>query len=132
MKTNYTKQKELNEEIEGKGWNNLTLTSDFHAYEDTSSKTPKYKKTGKLVEIIGEIAPTSNIPAGENKIIATLPEGYRPSGNRYFICQGTGRAIWTLYVYSDGRVIFSRYGKSEYADASTNVWLPFNVMFLVD
>lgn len=132
MKTNYTKQKELNEEIEGKGWNNLTLTSDFHAYEDTSSKTPKYKKTGKLVEMIGEIAPTSNIPAGENKIIATLPEGFRPSKNRFFVCQGSGRAIWTLYAYSNGNIIFSRYGKSEYTDAPTSTWLPFNVMFLVD
>lgn len=122
----------VDQKIEGEGWQDLTLTSDFHAYRDISSKAPKYRKTGKLVEIIGEIAPTSNISAGENKIITTLPEGFRPSVDRYFICQGSGRAIWTLYVYTDGRVIFSRYGKSEYTEAPTSVWLPFSVMFLVD
>lgn len=124
--------KKLNVRTADTGWQTLTLTSDFHTYEDNSANTPQYRKTGKVVEIVGAIAPTSNISAGTNKTIATLPEGYRPSKNRYFICQGTIRAIWTLYVYSNGQVIFSRYGKSEYADASTDVWLPFNVTFLVD
>ena len=124
--------KKLNVRTADTGWQTLTLTSDFHTYEDNSANTPQYRKTGKVVEIVGAIAPTSNISAGTNKTIATLPEGYRPSKNRYFICQGTIRAIWTLYVYSDGRVIFSRYGKSEYADASTDVWLPFNITFLID
>lgn len=124
--------KKLNVRTADTGWQTLTLTSDFHTYEDNSANTPQYRKTGKVVEIVGAIAPTSNISAGTNKTIATLPEGYRPSKNRYFICQGTIRAIWTLYVYSDGQVIFSRYGKSDYTDVSTNVWLPFNVTFLVD
>ena len=118
--------------VEDSGWQTLALTSDFHTYEDSSPNTPMYRKVGKVVEIVGAIAPTSNISAGTNKIIATLPEGYRPSKNRYFVCQGTGRAIWTLYVYSDGQVIFSRYGKSDYTDVSTDVCLPFNVTFLVD
>ena len=118
--------------VEDTGWKTLTLTSDFHTYEDNSANTPQYRKIGKVIEIVGAIAPTSNISAGTNKTIATLPEGYRPSKKRYFICQGSGRAIWTLYVYSNGNVIFSRYGKSEYADASTDVWLPFNITFLID
>ena len=118
--------------VEDTGWKTLTLNSDFHTYEDNSANTPQYRKIGKVIEIVGAIAPTSNISAGTNKTIATLPEGYRPSKNRYFICQGTGRAIWTLYVYSNGNVIFSRYGKSDYTDVSTDVWLPFNVTFLVD
>lgn len=124
--------KKLNVRTADTGWQTLTLTSDFHTYEDNSANTPMYRKVGKVVEIVGAIAPTSNISAGTNKIIATLPEGYRPSKNRYFVCQGTVRAIWTLYVYSDGQVIFSRYGKSDYTDVSTDVWLPFNVTFLVD
>lgn len=118
--------------VEDSGWQTLTLTSDFKVYGDSNSKTPKFRKMGKVVEILGEISPKANISSGSSKTIATLPEGYRPSRNRYFICQGTGRAIWTLYVYSDGQVIFSRYGKSEYTDVSTDVWLPFNVTFLVD
>lgn len=114
------------------GWQTLTLTSDFHTYEDSSPNIPMYRKVGKVVEIVGAIAPTSEIPSGTNKIIATLPEGYRPSKNRYFICQGSGRNIWTLYVYPDGRIIFARYGSSAYGAASTSVWLPFNVTFLVN
>lgn len=114
------------------GWQTLTLTSDFHTYEDSSPNIPMYRKVGKVVEIVGAIAPTSEIPSGTNKLIATLPEGYRPSKNRYFICQGSGRNIWTLYVYSDGSIVFARYGSSAYAAASTSVWLPFNVTFLVN
>ena len=114
------------------GWKTLTLTSDFHTYEDSSPNIPMYRKVGKVVEIVGAIAPTSEIPSGTNKLIATLPEGYRPSKNRYFICQGSGRNIWTLYVYPDGSIIFARYGSSAYGAASTSVWLPFNVTFLVN
>ena len=114
------------------GWQTLTLTSDFHTYEDSSPNIPMYRKVGKVVEIVGAIAPTSEIPSGTNKIIATLPEGYRPSKNRYFICQGSGRNIWTLYVYPNGSIIFARYGSSAYGAASTSVWLPFNVTFLVN
>lgn len=114
------------------GWQTLTLTSDFHTYEDSSPNIPMYRKVGKVVEIVGAIAPTSEIPSDTNKIIATLPEGYRPSKNRYFICQGSGRNIWTLYVYPNGSIVFARYGSSAYVAASTSVWLPFNVTFLVN
>lgn len=114
------------------GWQTLTLTSDFHTYEDSSPNIPMYRKVGKVVEIVGAIAPTREIPSGTNKLIATLPEGYRPSKNRYFICQGSDRNIWTLYVYPDGSIVFARYGSSAYVAASTSVWLPFNVTFLVN
>ena len=118
--------------VEDTGWKTLTLTSDFKAYGNVNDNVPRYRKVGKLVEIMGAVAPAKDFSAGEDYVITTLPEGYRPSINRFFICQGSGRAIWTLYVYSDGRVIFSRYGTSAYAAASTSVWLPFNVTFLVD
>ena len=118
--------------VEDSGWQTLTLTSDFKAYENVNDNIPKYRKVGQLVEIMGVVAPTSEIPSGTNKTIAILPEGYRPAINRFFICQGSGRNIWTLYVYTNGNIIFARYGSSAYAAASTSVWLPFNATFLVD
>ena len=114
------------------GWKALTLTSDFKAYENINDNIPKYRKVGQLVEIVGVVAPNSEIPSGTNKTIATLPEGYRPAVNRFYICQGSGRNIWTLYVYTNGNIIFARYGSSSYAAASTSVWLPFNATFLVN
>lgn len=118
--------------LEDTGWKTLALTSDFKVYGNVNDNVPRYRKVGKLVEIMGAVAPAKDFSAGEDYVITTLPEGYRPSINRFFICQGSVRAIWTLYVYSDGRVIFSRYGTSAYAAASTSVWLPFNATFLVD
>ena len=115
------------------GWITATLTSSFKPYEDNLSSTPEYRKIGKMVEIRGCVAPTSNIASGSSGNIFTLPVGYRPHKEIYTICQGSGRAIWLLTIHPDNGVVqFGRYGKGEYAEASTSVWLPFHATFSVD
>lgn len=115
------------------GWTTATLTSSFKPYSDNSSSTPEYRKIGKMVEIRGIVAPTSNIASGGSANIFTLPTGYRPHKEVYTICQGSGRAIWLLTIHPDtGIVQFGRYGKEDYAEASTSVWLPFHATFSVD
>ena len=115
------------------GWTTATLTSSFKPYSDDSYNIPEYRKIDKMVEIRGCIAPAATIASGGSAVIFTLPTGYRPHKEIYVICQGTGRAIWLLTIHPDnGNVAFSRYGKGDYTEASTSVWLPFHTTFSVD
>ena len=114
-------------------WVTATLTSDFTAYDGTSSNTPEYKKMGKLIEIRGKVSPTSAIAGSATSCtIFTLPEGYRPSKEVYSVCQGSGKNTWLLGVYPSGNVTFSRYGTTEYIDTPINAWLLLNVIFSID
>ena len=113
-------------------WKDAALTSDFALYSDGSGGC-KYRKTGKVVEIFGQIKPTSSWTANQTaKTIFTLPEGYRPSKDRHYICQGSYRNIWLLTVSYSGAVQFSRYGVGEYVDVDTGVWLPFSAVFTIE
>ena len=113
-------------------WKDAALTADFALYNDGSGGC-KYRKTGKLVEIFGQIRTTSTFMTdGTEKTIFTLPEGYRPSKNRYYICQGSYRNIWLLSVSYTGAVRFSRYGTSEFAEVTDSNWLPFSAVFTTD
>lgn len=113
-------------------WKDAALTADFALYNDGSGGC-KYRKTGKVVEIFGQIRTTSTFMTdGTEKTIFTLPEGYRPSKNRYYICQGSYRNIWLLSVSYTGAVRFSRYGTSEFAEVTDSNWLPFSAVFTTD
>lgn len=113
-------------------WKDAVLTADFALYNDGSGGC-KYRKTGKVVEIFGQIRTTSTFMTdGTEKTIFTLPEGYRPSKNRYYICQGSYRNIWLLSVSYTGAVRFSRYGTSEFAEVTDSNWLPFSAVFTTD
>lgn len=115
------------------GWIIATLTSSFKPYNNNNSNTPIYRKVGKTVEIKGIVSPSATISAGDTANIFVLPEGYRPLNRAVTkICQGTSRNVWLLSIGTNGAVEFARYGTTNYADASTSVWLPFQATFLID
>jgi hypothetical protein len=114
------------------GWITPSLNSSFKVYNSDSTNAPKYRKIGKMVEIVGVVSPASEIASGGTGNIFTLPEGYRPTQNRYYICQGSGRNVWLLTVNPNGTVSCSRYGTSSNVAISTSAWLPFNATFLID
>lgn len=122
----------LEEKTEDTDWITATLNSAFKPYKDTTSYTPEYKKIGKMIEMRGVIAPTSEIEAGGSANIFTLPSGFRPSEHVYKLCQGSGRKVWMLTVNPNGTVSFARYGTNEYEAADTGAWLPFNISFSID
>ena len=64
--------------------------------------------------------------------IFTLPKEYRPSKDVRCLCQGTSKNSWLLNVNTDGKVCFSRYGKTDFASASTTVWLVLQINYFVD
>lgn len=124
----------INTYNEDSGWQTATLDSQFTVY---SENTPvQYRKIGKMVEIRGAVAPTSDIAGSTTRyVIFTLPSEYRHSYPSIIdtLCQGSTQNKWLLGVDSSGNVTFSRYGTtSGYVTCTTSNWLPFHVMFFVD
>lgn len=114
------------------GWKTATLSSAFTLYSD--NEPVKYRRVGKLVEIRGTVKPTAEIAGSDTwYTIFTLPLGYRPSGNRIVLQQGSGASIWLSSVDASGNVSFARYRSgASYATASTSVWLNLHLDFLID
>lgn len=111
------------------GWKNVTLTSDFTVY---TNSTARYRKIGKLVEIRGAITPIQEIAANNNTIAFTMPAGYRPSSQVTQICQGSDMSRWALSVMINGSVTVSRYGTTEKINISPSAWLIYHIMYFTD
>ena len=110
-------------------WVNLSLGSNAQSYSD--SWVPKYKRhLGSLVTIRGAVKPKSQVAAGSDLLIGTLPTGFRPSLQCNTICQGSGGAIFLLAVYEDGKVQCERYRNgSTNAAIPTSAWVSFSFTF---
>lgn len=121
----------LLDNCEDSGWKNATLGSNFALY--TSGQNVQYRKIGKVVHVGGVVKPASDI-AGSSTVytIFTLPSGYRPSVNEYFVCQGSYKNTWLCTVGTNGNVTFSRYGTTSFTTCTNSHWLPFNFTFMVD
>ena len=117
--------------IADSGWKNATLTADFEPY--ATGVLPKYRKIGNIVNIHGVVKPTDTL-TGSNTMISifSIPNGYRPSENLTTVCQGSGVCVWIFTVTPNGNCCFSRYRDGTgLQNASSSVWLPFNVTFMI-
>ena len=119
-------------ETEDSGWQTATLSSLFKPYNNKEANTPKYRRSGKIVEIRGTVSPSSEIAGSSSgKEIFTIPEGYRPSDDVNIVCQGSGKNIWLLTVKANGNVLFARYGTTEFIACPSSGWLPLSVTYIV-
>ena len=120
------------EKLEDYGWKEVVLSSAFEAYN--SSYTPRYRRIGDIVTVVGAVKPKSEIEgSGTAVTIFTLPEGYRPKVNTVTVCQGSGAAEWTFTLSTAGVGSFSRHrsaGSTGYVNTATTAWLPFHVTFI--
>jgi len=122
------------------GWITPTLVSTMTNYGSDSTNAVKYRKIGSVVDIAGTVSPkaTTTLANGGAVTLFTLPEAYRPSYTRSFLCQGSARCIFMLQIESNGAVTISRYRNStSTTDAyptsvSTNSWLAISATFFVD
>lgn len=99
----------------------------------------RYRKIGNIVEFAGFLRNTStisSIPISGIDLF-TLPEGYRPTTSRYFICPVDSQRTdnWVLFINYLGQVKLMAYNdNSSFAPSSSmpaNSEIPFNVMFMV-
>lgn len=68
--------------VNGAPWYTLSLINNVVASE---GRTPRYKNSGKRVELTGQIARSSGNFTTSALAVATLPAGYRPSTNKVFM-----------------------------------------------
>lgn len=110
-------------------WKVATATTPFELYTDSSPIN--YRKVNGVVEIHGVVKPKVSITGSATTYtICTLPTGYRPTVNRYYLCQGSVKDTWLLTITTAGECCFSRYGTTSYGTAASNVWLPFSATFI--
>lgn len=122
------------------GWKTPSISSSLSVYGSDSYNAIKYRKVGKVVDICGAVSPasTSTLANGDAVTVFTLPQAYRPSYTRTYVCHGSGRDVFMVQVQSAGGVTISRYRSTTSTSnayptsvATTN-WLPISVTFTVD
>lgn len=122
------------------GWKTPSISSSLSIYGSDSYNAIKYRKVGKVVDICGAVSPasTSTLANGEAVTVFTLPQAYRPSYTRTYVCHGSDRDVFMVQVQSGGDVTISRYRSATSTSnayptsvATTN-WLPISVTFTVD
>lgn len=111
------------------------LTSDWDGYTDSgiTEKFFSYRRWGRVCELRGYIAPTRTVSTSSgNVLICTLPEGFRPAENAYFVVQGAGVNRARLGIQSDGAVYVRAYGTSSAANMTTSALLFISVTWLIN
>ena len=115
------------------GWTNLTFVSGYTNY-DTENNVLKIRRVNKMVEIRGIFKPTAQKPASLDPVqFATVPEGYRPTYQfRSAIQQGSALSRWMLKVETDGKLCWSRYGKTSSIAVPSGAWMCVHITYMVD
>lgn len=89
------------EKVDDTGWINLSLNSGISAY-NSSSFPVRYRKIGNKVRIEGAV---KGITA-KSTIIATLPSGFIPANNHYYINAGPSGRVNTYEIRTNGAIVF--------------------------
>lgn len=109
------------------GWLTLPLTEGIQSY---GSSVPQYRRIGKIVIIRGAV---KNVLA--SGVIATLPEGYRPTYSVPYV-QNTSMRTGNFAMFS--RMLVGSDGKirveaiTDGATFSTDRWIPIHCVFMID
>lgn len=118
--------KQLNEN--DSGWINLTLNTGISEYSNVW--TPKYRKIGNVVYIRGAVKGITN----NNKVIAALPIGFRPSDFIHFTQVATttgGNAYSTSYrITNKGQIVMEVTGEGS-TPSATDLF-PIDTVFPID
>lgn len=122
--------------IEDTGWNYVTLTSAVVPYTSNETYTPKYRKIGNLVQIIGTLSPASNtndLGSSTGATGFTIPAGYRPVIQVVSVFQGSSTAFFTVAIDTSGVATLSGYRNEDgYATPTTDTWMPFHFEYFTD
>lgn len=95
------------------GWKELPLADGVQAYSE--AQKPVYRKIGKTVYMAGVFKGIT----GNDIVIGTLPEGYRPARKVILPFASIGQKINRMEVLTDGTV---RYGRSTIEPTIVENW----------
>lgn len=120
------------------GWQNLTLSSNFEAYNNSPANLPVYRVIGNIVQIKGNISPASTTVCGNLNGATYVPIGSLPDDiippliPVYTVQHGSGADLWLSVVSTDGTLYATRYaGGSAYTSPITTTWMPFSITYLI-
>lgn len=115
---------------------NATYVKPYYEYAISQSQNDAntYPTNGlvlrrwqNIYELIGALVPVKTLTGSSSDIytIATINSAYAPKYKLVKLCQGSGKANWTLVIYPDGTINFTRYRQgNSYDNAGTTTWLP--------
>ena len=88
-----------------------TNPSNFVSYSQSAANKPVAQRLGRVVQLRGAFKNLKDIPAGTdgNMLMGTLPRWAWPTGAVNQLVQGTGSAIYMIYVQPNGEIHFGRY-----------------------
>lgn len=88
-----------------------TNPSNFVSYSQSAANKPVAQRLGRVVQLRGAFKNLKDIPAGTdgNMLMGTLPRWAWPTGTVNQLVQGTGSAIYLIYVQPNGEIHFGRY-----------------------
>lgn len=89
----------LKTDILDSGWKSLPLTSGITAH-NAASFPCRYRRTGNTVYIQGCVTGFTDV----EKVVATIPEGYRPSSSFYSLQATQGGNTDTFNVRTNGEI----------------------------
>ena len=117
-------------------WITSKWNTGFSNYNNSANNAPRYRKYGPVVDFVGVATVTNSsvLANGSNALIFNLPSGFRPSHDRYFVCQGSGKCIFSLWIRKNGDMEIGRYrdtGSSNWPAVNPNVYLSISATFTI-
>ena len=118
------------------GWITSNWNAGFSNYNDSADNAPRYRKYGQVVDFVGLTTVTNSnvLINGGRGIVFNLPSGFRPSHDRYFVCQGSGKCIFSLWIRKNGEMEIGRYrdtGSSSWPAVNPGVYLAISATFTI-
>lgn len=118
--------------VEDTGWLPLTLEDGITAHDGSFAVTPQYRKIGNHVYIKGHIY--TSVPSGGSKLIATMPDGFRPPiGTHYDLGECGGQRVARIYSNSGGNLAVEWVANIGSSGQYTGVgWIQIDMDYLTD
>lgn len=90
---------EVDTKLEDSGWKDIPLAEGVSV--GIIAEKPQYRKVGKRVDIKGSYSFTKT---SDNDLLATLPEGFRPTGYIYLLAPIGGPTAMRVFIQANGKV----------------------------
>ena len=118
--------------VEDTGWLPLTLEDGITVHDGSFAVAPQYRKIGNHVYIKGHIY--TSVPSGGSKLIATMPDGFRPPiGTHYDLGECGGQRVARIYSNSGGNLAVEWVANISSSGQYTGVgWIQIDMDYLTD
>lgn len=109
----------------------LTFSSEFEQYSTSAQNRVNITVIAGMVFLSGAVKPVVEIPSTGEHVIATLPASCRPQNQKYFVCQGSQRNVYTLIVKTNGEITLSRYGTTAYTKCPAGAFIRIECAYTI-